>query len=161
MEGRARDNTFFAKHRPVVMLILVLLGLYAVAGVIHYVRGYDYTGKALAAYESASDKGEGVGILTQSRSEHLIDSGSAIHSTIEGLAGPGNARFAPVFDQLMDETETITVAPTSGSGECFLFPVVPQKGDPIDRIVGFTRFCFEDPRDDEKYSATSLAISNR
>lgn len=161
MEGRARDNTFFVKHRPVVILILVLLGLYAVTGAIHYLRSYDYTGDAVAAYESAQEDGEDVGILTQSRSERLIDSRSAIHSTIEGLAKPGNARFGPVFDQLMDETETVTVEPASGPGECFLFPVVPQKGDPIDRIVGFTRFCFEDPRDNEKYSATSLAISNR
>ncbi|MGZ5368169.1 MAG: hypothetical protein ACXWXF_06075 [Aeromicrobium sp.] len=161
MDGNARDGTFFAKHRSVVILIIALLGLYAVANAVHYVRSYDYTDDALAAYGSARDNGEDVGILTQSRSESLIDSQSAIHSTIEGLAKPGNARFAPVFDQLIKESGTAAGEPASGLGECFLFPVVPQKGDSIDSIVGFTRFCFEDPRDNEKYSAISLAISNR
>ncbi|MDQ3157997.1 MAG: hypothetical protein M3Q98_14980 [Actinomycetota bacterium] len=159
MEGRARDNTFFAKHRPVVILILVLLGLYAVTGAIHYLRSYDYTGDAVAAYESAQENGEDVGILTQSRSEGLVDSGTAIHSTVERLAKPGNARFASVFERIVAETEVEDDA--SAKGECFLFPVVPQKGDSIDEIVGFTRFCFEDPRDNEKYTAISVAISNR
>ncbi|MGZ5370578.1 hypothetical protein [Aeromicrobium sp.] len=161
MDGNARDGTFFAKHRSVVILIIALLGLYAAANAVHYVRSYDYTDDALAAHGAARDNGEDVGILTQSRSESLIDSQSAIHSTIEGLAKPGNARFAPVFDQLIKESGTAAGEPASGLGECFLFPVVPQKGDSIDSIVGFTRFCFEDPRDNEKYSAISLAISNR
>ena len=145
------------------MVILVLLALYAVSSTVHYFRSYDYTDDAVSAYRSAQSKGLAVGLLSQSQSEGLIDNGKAIRSSIERLEKPGNAAFTPVFDRLMAEVKSAPEdgASTPSGGRCFLFPVVPVEGDSIDKIVGFTRFCFKDPNDKQTYSAASVAISNR
>lgn len=163
MTEHTHDTSFFARHRTSVIVILVLLALYAISSTVHYFRSYDYTDEAVSAYQSAQSKGLDAELLSQSKSENLIDNGKAIRSSIERLEKPGNAAFAPVFDRLMAEVKT---APKDGSsastgGTCFLFPVVPEEGDSIDKIVGFTRFCFKDPNDKETYSAVSVAISNR
>ena len=145
------------------MVILVLLALYAVSSTVHYFRSYDYTDDAVSAYRSAQSEGLAVGLLSQSQSEGLIDNGKAIRSSIEQLDKPGNAAFAPIFDRLMAEAKTAPKdgASASSGGACFLFPVIPVEGDSIDKIVGFTQFCFKDPNDKETYSAVSVAISNR
>lgn len=163
MTEHTHDASFFARHRTPVIVILVLLALYAISSTVHYFRSYDYTDEAVSAYQSAQSKGLDVGLLSQSKSEGLIDSGKAIRSSIERLEKPGNAAFAPAFDRLMAEVKTAPKdgSPASTGDTCFLFPVVPEEGDSIDKIVGFTRFCFQDPNDKETYSAVSVAISNR
>ena len=163
MTEHTDDASFFARHRTPVIVILVLLALYAISSTVHYFRSYDYTDEAVSAYQSAQSKGLDVGLLSQSTNGGLIDNGKAIRSSIERLEKPGNAAFAPIFDRLMAEAKTAPKdgASASSGGRCFLFPVVPVEGDSIDKIVGFTQFCFKDPNDKETYSAVSVAISNR
>ncbi|MBC7595515.1 MAG: hypothetical protein H7288_16535 [Kineosporiaceae bacterium] len=163
MTERNQDEWFLARHRTPVIAILVLLTLYAVSSTVHYLRSYDYTDDAVSAYRSAQSKGLAVGLLSQSQSEGLIDNGKAIRSSIERLEKPGNAAFTPVFDRLMAEVKSAPkyVGSASTGGACFLFPVIPVEGESIDKIVGFTRFCFKDPNDKQTYSAVSVAISNR
>ena len=163
MTQQHQDEWFLARHRTPVIAILVLLTLYAVSSTVHYFRSYDYTDEAVSAYRSAQSKGLDVGFLTQATSKGLIDNGKAIRSSIERLNMPGNAAFGPMFDRLMVEAKTPPregASPSVG-GTCFLFPVIPNKGDSIDKIVGFTQFCYNEPQDKETYSAVSVAISNR
>ena len=163
MTEQNHNEWFLARHRTPVIAILVLLTLYAVSSTVHYFRSYDYTDEAVSAYRSAQSKGLDVGFLTQATSKDLIDNGKVIRLSIERLEKPGNAAFGSMFDQLMAEVETSAKEGASASrgGTCFLFPVIPKKGDSIDKIVGFTQFCYHDSQDQETYSAVSVAISNR
>lgn len=163
MTEQDHDAWFLSRHRTPVIAILVLLMLYAVSSTVHYFRSYDYTDEVVSAYRLAQSKGLSVGFLTQATSNGLIDNGKAIRSSIERLEKPGNAAFGSIFDRLMAEVKTAPNegASASSGGTCFLFPVIPKEGDSIDKIVGFTQFCYNDPQDKETYSAVSVAISNR
>lgn len=119
-----------------VLAVAIVLNL---AGRLHPIGSYDYHDDVVAAAHEADAAGEPYGVLTEGSA--LLNGGD--ENTVEKvrrLAGPGNARFAEIFDQVRDE-DPDGEPQRSADGACFVFPVVTSREKGIDSVVALHKMC--------------------
>ena len=107
---------------------------------LHAIGSYDYHDDIVAAAHDADAAGEQYGVITESflegGDEHTIE-------TITRLAGPGNARFEAIFDELEAKDgrfETSTLSPQQ-LGTCYVFPVVASRRKGVESVTDLSRQC--------------------
>ena len=161
MSSTVARESYARRHRTALIVLGLLVVLYVGSSIWHRVNSYDYTDRAVAAYDKATARGEDVGVITTAQDESFSDKTLA---EARGLAGRGNVAFEGIFTKIAAEDKNVDLSDaerTSHENTCFVYPVVPHKGDPISKIVGLSRNCFSNDDDSQPYSGTSLAISNR
>ena len=107
---------------------------------LHPIGSYDYHDDVVAAAHDAQDAGERYGVVTQS----FDDSGDEnTIATVERLAGPGNARFVAIFNELESKEGGFETSKLSAQqlGACYVFPVVTSRRKGIESVTGLSRRC--------------------
>ncbi|MEV7396760.1 hypothetical protein [Aeromicrobium sp. NPDC092404] len=122
---------------------------------LHSIGSYDYHDEIVAAARSAEAAGESYGVVTES----FLDQGDAgtVERT-ERLAGPGNARFVTIFEELEDEhggLETSTLS-SKDRGTCYVFPVVSSRREGVESVTHLARQCVGPSE-----AGSALSISDR
>jgi hypothetical protein len=141
-EAAQRGSGHRRASRAGALVIAVLaVGIASVlAGRLHPIGSYDYHDDVVTAAHDADVAGEPYGVVTQS-----FDNGSDENTvaTIQRLAGPGNARFVAIFDELESKAggfETSKLS-TKQLGTCYVFPVVKSRREGIESVTALSRRC--------------------
>jgi hypothetical protein len=124
---------------------------------VHSIGSYDYHDDVVAAAHDAEAAGEPYGVITES----LDGEEQPLAAKVERLAGPGNARFVAIFEELEAKAakeggpETPDLSPKE-LGTCYVFPVVSSRREGIESATGLSRHC-TGPSE----ASSSLRLSNR
>jgi hypothetical protein len=118
---------------------LVLAALPDVMDRLHPIGSYDLTADVVAAAESADAAGEVYGVISEENG--WINGGGPSRAQAERLAGPGNARFVPLYDRLAAGDGEMAHLSAEELGTCYVFPVVTSVDDGIESVTALTRFC--------------------
>lgn len=122
---------------------------------LHSIGSYDYHDDVVAAARSADAAGESYGVVTESFfdgvDEHTI-------ATVKRLAGPGNARFVAIFDELEAKHGGFATSKLSPQelGTCYVFPVVTSRREGIESVTSLARQCTG-----VSEAGSSVSLSNR
>ena len=120
-------------------VLLVVSASYALPR-LQPMGSYDYRNDVLSAARDAERAGEPYGVVTESFTERTDENTVA---TVTRLAGPGNARFAPILDRLEAEAggfETSNLA-SQDLGACYVLPVVTSRDKGIESVIALARQC--------------------
>lgn len=109
---------------------------------MHPIGSYDFHDDVVAAAHGADSAGERYGVITDQSSllgggdEHTV-------AKVERLAGPGNARFVEIFDELEAKHGGLEISHLSPRqlGTCYVFPVVTSRREGIDSVTDLARLC--------------------
>lgn len=123
-----------------VAAVVVVAAAASVVPHIHPIDSYDLHHDVVTAAAAAADAGETYGVI--SSSSGWINGGGPTRAQADRLVGPGNARFAPLYDRLLNEEPDGPPGLSAKQlGTCYVFPVVKSLKVGIDSVEALSRFC--------------------
>lgn len=155
---RGRDEPRLGR---VAAAVVAAAGVAIASGVlsqVHAIGSYDLRDDAIAIAQTADEAGEEFGAI-QDDNAWLEGDGPSAEQLAE-LAGPGNARFAGLYEAAIAEGEWEPPSLSKAElGECYVFPMVvstDQGMHSADDVTGVARFC-----DGPSAYGGSIALTDR
>ena len=164
MSSPVPREPYVRRHRKLLIVLGVLIVIYIVTSLVHQAKSFDYTDRAVAIAKKTTAQGKPIGLLSETTNTSWSTKKEPTRSEVEALVKPGNEAFAPLYTALAAKSTSLpktTAKDRASEDACYLLPVVPHQGDPITKVIGLTRVCFDDDTPKRPYSGASLSISNR
>lgn len=145
------DDVRVIRRRRWVRVVLVV-GISALAfgavALLDRPKDADYTDLIAAAQRRAASDGDRVVPLPRSTAERWSDNGGPTWADAHKFTARGNARLAPVFDELgrVRKGRGGQSLYSYPNFECLYWPVVPHQGDRLTRTESMFRMCYQSTR---------------